>query len=392
MAETPDEQRHPAVPPSVWGLGREALRRLMAEHGHAPFRGTQLQTWVFGRFTTDPSAMSDLPLPLRRELSEERWLRLSPPPVVSIERSEEGDTVKFAVSFAEDEPPVECVLMLHRRRRRVMPSICISSQLGCAMGCRFCATASMGLIRNLAPWEMVFQVWLCMEHLHELHPAAAAADKQHRKPSVMIMGMGEPLANYASVARAVELLGEPGGFDFSRRKITVSTSGISTAGILSLAEDFPGVNLALSLNAPTDELRRKLMPVPASRHGLKELLSAMQRHFELTGRRPTFEYVLLKGINDSQRHAHALAALLEESRGLLNLIPYNPTPVRRGDRGEETFAPPAPECVERFSKILEAAGLTVTVRKSAGTGIAAGCGQLASLHAPKSGKEKRECE
>jgi 23S rRNA (adenine2503-C2)-methyltransferase len=355
-AQRRNEAREQASPGSLAGLTRKELEALVGELGEPPYRAQQLFRWVHVRGATSYDAMTDVPKALRDALAARLPVRSSR--VLETHASGDG-TVKLLLELSDKER-VECVLIPEGERR----TACISTQVGCGVGCIFCASGAKGVVRNLLAFEIVEQVlWL-----REAAVASAAAPPvPERLSNVVVMGMGEPLHNVESLVRALRLVQDPEGIDLGSRRITVSTSG-PTKGFEDLLAAGLKVNLAISLHAATDDLRRRLVPRGGS--GTVEQLAAMaERWFDRTGRDTTFEYVLLDGLNDRDADAMALARVAGRHRNV-NLIPMNPV----------SFAPdlkaPPPERTERFAEILRKAGVVVHVRRQRGDDVAAACGQL----------------
>ncbi len=341
--------------PDLRSLFQEELEMWMADLGEMRYRGRQLARWVHGHGVRDFESMTDLPAQLRKRLSEHA--RLANLQVLRSTTSADASTTKFLLA-CEDGSTVESVWMRFADGRR---SACVSTQVGCAMGCAFCATGLAGLGRNLTAGEMADQVYVMQRETGE------------RATHVVFMGMGEPLANLEATLRAVRLLNAPYGLGVGMRRITVSTVGL-VPQILRLAELRMGFTLAVSLHAPDDELRRQLVPV-AAQFPLDALLRACAHYGERTGRRVTFEYVLLEGVNDEVEHARLLGRRLRGMRAHVNLIPWNPVPGLR-------FRRPHPDRVRRFAAVLREAGLPTTVRIERGVDIFAACGQLREAQTP----------
>ncbi len=307
------------------------------------YRARQVARWVYGRFATSFEEMTDLPAALRSELAESVGL-IRPAPI-AVRTADDGDTVKalFPGSY-------EAVAMRYRDGRR---TVCVSSQAGCGLGCTFCATGQMGLIRNLEPFEIVAQVlW-------------AGAEFGERPTNVVFMGMGEPLANYDAVLDAVRSIHEDVGI--SARRIVVSTVGLVPQIERLAAESLP-LTLALSLHAPDDETRSQLVPVNA-RWPVTRCIAAAKDFRRARGRRVSVEYALIAGTNDHTWQAEALAQLLRGTDIHVNVIPLNPTP---------GYGVPASTRVEAFAEELRRAGTNVTIRDTRGRDIDAACGQLAT--------------
>ena len=323
----------------------------LTEQGERPFRVKQVLQWVYGRWALDFDGMSNLSVQLRRKLGASFCLGTSER--VDTQASSDGSTAKYLLEFPDGER-VECVLMRDRRGA----SVCLSCQAGCGLGCRFCATGSGGFRRNLTAGEIVEQAWRM----------AADAEGFSR---VVFMGMGEPLRNLEGVVPALEALADEARFGIGARRITLSTCGIAS-GINELARSPVHPHLALSLNSPFEEERRELMP-GTRRHPLAGVLKACAEYIEATGRQLTFEYVLLKGVNDTRRHSRALAELAREHNATVNLIPYNPV-------DGAGFHPPDTADSQRFKAWLETARARVSTRYRRGRDIQAGCGQLRGKH------------
>ncbi len=327
-------------------LDKEQLKGLM---GGQSYRGSQIFGWVFGRGVRDIGEMTNLSKQLRQELSEKAVI--SYPELVRTEVSSDG-TEKLAYRL-HDGHIIESVLMPGKGQHY---SLCISSQVGCAMGCAFCFTATMGFKRNLSVSEIVSQV---------LSPLNAYPDRQIR--NIVFMGMGEPLLNYDNVIKTVRILTDKEGPQFSKRRITISTCGILPK-LATLSKDTEAA-LAVSLNAPSSGIREKIMPVN-SKYPLEELLAALKAYQLPNRRRITLEYVLIKGVNDRIRDARELIRILHGLKVKVNLIPFNPWP------GCHLRAPD-PEAVLAFEEVLRNSPFAVMLRKEKGKDILAACGQLA---------------
>ena len=328
----------------------DALPRFLADRGQPAWRARAIERWLFAGRATSFAEMTDLPRELRESLAEAFTLWTTT--IVVHQRADDG-TEKLLLRL-EDGRRIECVLLRDGIRR----TVCISSQVGCAMGCVFCASGVEGVIRNLSTGEILEQVL----RLARLLPA------EERLSHVVVMGMGEPLANLDRLLPALATLQRPDGFGISQRRITVSTVGLPAA-IDRLAAENPGYHLAVSLHAADDELRTRLVPVNKS-IGIDAVLAAADRYWEASGRRLTFEYVLLGGINDSPKHARALAQRLGRRAALVNVIPYNAV---TGMPWRE----PSDAARDGFVDLLQQAGVNVQVRRRKGARIDAACGQLA---------------
>lgn len=330
-------------------MSPDELKDWLVEHGQQSFRAGQIIHWVFQRRVTEFDQMSDLPKSLRTQLAETFRLRVTE--VVTAVESKDG-TDKLLVRLP-DGGEVECVLLRDGARR----SICVSSQVGCAMGCVFCASGLDGVDRNLTTGEILDQMLLLQSRL----------DDEERLSHIVMMGMGEPLANLDRVLGALEMARSGDGLGISPRRITISTVGLPPA-IDRLAANKVPYNLAVSLHAPNDELRSELVPVN-EKIGVQAILDAADRYFDSSGRRLTFEYVLLGGVNDSEDEARQLAKLLKHRTAMLNVIPYNPVEGL-------PYRTPSQRSIADFRKTLEAGGVNVMFRQKKGSEIDAACGQL----------------
>ncbi len=313
------------------------------------FRADQLQQWMFRRRATSFSQMTDLPKAMREQLALE--FRFFAADVTSHQVA--SDRTEKLLLKLEDDQQIECVLM--REPERV--TVCLSTQVGCAMGCVFCASGMLGLMRNLSSGEIVEQVLRLQTLL----------DADERITNVVVMGIGEPLANMPAVMPALSVLSSPAGLGIGARHITVSTVGLP-AKIREFARIGKQYNLAISLHAPNNTLRNQLVPVN-DKIGVDAILDAADDYFDVTGRRVTFEYVLLAKVNDEPQHAQQLAHLLRGRCAHVNLIPMNGVSVL-------PYQEPSAPRTKQFVEILEQAGIPATVRKRKGADIDAACGQL----------------
>lgn len=339
----------PPERPDLANLERQALETAMAAHGHQRFRGRQVFQWVHRHGVTDAAEMSDLPLDLRRDLATQ--FTLSAPQVVSRERSTDG-TEKLLLALT-DGRRIEAVFIPDTPAM----TLCLSTQVGCAVGCTFCLTGKMGLVRHLTGGEIAGQVGV-LRRVLGLHDTPV---------NIVLMGMGEPLHNYDETMRALRMLADQQGLGLPMRRVTLSTVGLVPA-LERLAQEPLMPNLAVSLHAATDELRERLVPL-GRKYRLDEILAACRR-FPLTKRRRiTFEYVLLAHVNDSPADARALAKLLAGLKGKVNLIPLNAA-------AGIPFERPSDAVTNQFGRILSERGIVVSVRKSRGRDIRAACGQL----------------
>jgi 23S rRNA (adenine2503-C2)-methyltransferase len=346
-------------------LSQEELATLVDRMGEKPYRARQLFKWLHQKGAASLEEMTDLPKALREKLTAQSTLTALAIDEVHQSkdgtrkyklRTHDGRFIEAVYMPAFEDPDDEDVSNSIRR------TLCVSTQVGCAMGCGFCMTATMGLVRNLTAGEICDQVYRVNEDLRKL-----GVESERPLTNLVFMGMGEPLHNYASVLRSLQLLLDEDGANFSHRHITVSTSGL-VPNIVRFGEETQ-VKLAVSLNATTDEQRAKLMPVD-KKWNIAALMEAVRKFPSRTGRRVTFEYVLLRDVNDTDEDAARLAQLLKGLPVKVNLIPYNENPgLGFGDPGQER--------VQRFREKLVERGVTALVRKNRGRDIAAACGQLA---------------
>lgn len=359
--------------PVLYNATLPELERLMRAWEQPAFRARQLYRQLYVNLAADPNAMTDLPLALRQRLLAET--RVGSLRLVRVQHADNGLTRKALFALPGGEV-VETVLMVYSDRA----TVCVSTQAGCAMGCVFCATGKLGLLRNISSGEMVEQVLWAARELKGLRSMLQDAGLEHETPpfhvtNVVFMGMGEAFANYDRWWAAVERLHDPQGFNLGARSMTVSTVGL-VPGIRRLSQEHLPINLAISLHAPDDALRSELMPVNR-RYPIAELFAATREYIERTNRRVSFEYVLLQERNDAPRQAQKLAQVLRENaprrRPLLyhvNLIPWNPVPGTPLGRSER-------QRVLAFQQVLQEHGIPCTVRVERGVDIAAACGQLA---------------
>lgn len=336
---------------NLYDVDLPELEALLVAWGEPRYRARQVWEWLYRHLVTDVTQMTSLPKTLRQRLIENT--RLSVPVVRERQESIAGETRKDLLEL-EDGQHIEVVLMRYIERR----TACISTQVGCAMGCQFCATGQMGIKRNLTSGEIVAQV---------LYLARELRAQDQRLTNVVLMGMGEPFLNYNHAIAAVRRLIDPHGFQMGQRRITISTAGV-VPGIRRFAQEGLQVNLAISLHAATDVLRSELMPIN-KRYELNELFKAIDDYIVRTNRRVTFEWVLIDGVNDTEEQAEALAARTVGMLAHVNLIPLNPT---AGFNGR----PSSLERTEAFTQILDRRHIPYTLRLARGIDISAGCGQL----------------
>jgi 23S rRNA (adenine2503-C2)-methyltransferase len=335
-------------------LDRSAMEQWFAAIGEKPFRARQVLRWIHQRGAEEFEAMTDIARSLRARLAQDAEIRA--PAIVGDSTSADG-TRKWLLKV-DGANAVDSVYIPETGRG----TLCISSQAGCTLDCAFCSTGKQGFNRNLATAEIVAQLWIANRLLGRRQGAARPIT------NVVLMGMGEPMLNLEALIPALKLMLDDDAYGLSRRRVTVSTSGV-IPGMDRLAEACP-VALAVSLHAPDDELRDSLVPINR-KYPIRELIRACNRYLERAPRDfITFEYVMLDGVNDSAAHARALLPIAAKVRCKFNLIPFNPFP-------NSGFERSSPEAIRRFAEILQRAGLTVTTRKTRGDAIDAACGQLA---------------
>ena len=339
----------------IKSMNKEELKNLMTELGEKPFRAKQIYSWLHEHLVTSYEEMGNIPGKLKEKLKAY--------PIVALEMVDEQisaiDGTRKYLFRLSDGNVIESVLMRYKHGN----SVCISSQVGCKMGCRFCASTIGGWTRNLLPSEMLDQIYRIQSITGE------------RVSNVVVMGTGEPMDNYDNIVRFVHLLSDEGGLNISQRNITVSTCGI-VPKIYELAKEKLQITLALSLHAPNDEKRQELMPI-AQRYSMDEVLDACRNYFQETGRRITFEYSLVAGVNDSDEDARELSSRIHDINCHVNLIPVNPIKERSYRRSTHL-------AVENFKIKLEKCGINVTIRREMGSDIDGACGQLRKSYMEKS--------
>ncbi|MBT7227162.1 MAG: 23S rRNA (adenine(2503)-C(2))-methyltransferase RlmN [Gammaproteobacteria bacterium] len=341
--------------PNLAGLSLANLRALFADLGEKPFRAGQILKWIHQRGVLDIDAMTDISKDLREKLKQTSDISL--PKILEDYKSEDGSR-KWIVEVASGSH-VEMVFIPESGRG----TLCISSQAGCSLDCSFCATGKQGFNSNLSVAEIIGQLWWANYHL------GAFEGKMERQVSnIVMMGMGEPLLNFDNVMEALSIMMEDCAYGLSKRKVTISTSGVVPA--IDKLKDYTNASLAVSLHAPNDELRSQIMPINR-KYPIKELLRSVQSYMDsLSDKRvPVIEYTLIAGVNDHRQHARDLAKLLEQLPCKINLIPFNPFSL-------SDYRRPSSSSVSNFRQILQQAGYTVTVRTTRGDDIGAACGQL----------------
>jgi len=338
-------------PQGLYDLSLSELEAQVIGLGFPAYRARQLLYWAYRQYVSYFHEMANIPAALRAALAAQAPLSLLEP--LRAIASDDGETIKTLYRTGDNQS-IETVLMLYRNRA----TVCVSCQVGCAVGCAFCATGLMGLTRNLGAGEMVAQV---------VGAAREARRRGRNLTNIVMMGMGEPLQNYAQMMKFINVIHDPEGLDIGARRITVSTSGI-VPRIDALSEEPLQLNLAISLHAPDDDLRSRLVPIN-QRYPIATLMAAVDRYIAKTGRRVSFEYALMRGVNDQEQTANDLAALLCGRLCHVNIIPLNPVELLPFERPDRVG-------IERFAGILRTAGIPTSVRYSRGLDIDAACGQL----------------
>ncbi|MCI5105368.1 MAG: 23S rRNA (adenine(2503)-C(2))-methyltransferase RlmN [Pseudomonadales bacterium] len=337
------------------GMSRQRLRELFTELGEKPFRAEQVLKWIHQRGVLDLDAMTDISKVLREKLKQQAVISL--PDIVEEQLSEDGCR-KWLIEVTSGSR-VEMVYIPEAGRG----TLCVSSQAGCSLDCSFCATGKQGFNSNLSVAEIIGQLWWANQKL------GGFDDKKERPVSnIVMMGMGEPLLNFDNVMEAIDLMMDDVAYGLSKRKVTISTSGVVPA--IDRLSDYTDASLAISLHAPNDELRSSIMPINR-KYPIASLLDSVRRYMaSLPDKRvPVIEYTLIAGVNDHRQHARELAALLQDFPCKINLIPFNPFSL-------SDYRRPSGSSVSNFRQILQQAGYTVTVRTTRADDIAAACGQL----------------
>ena len=354
--------------PNLAGLGRERLRALFTEFGEKPFHADQVLKWIHQRGITDLDAMTDISKSLREKLKTKTQISL--PAVVEDFLSSDG-TRKWIVEVASGSR-VEMVFIPEASRG----TLCISSQAGCSLDCSFCATGKQGFNSDLTVAEIVGQLWWAVKEL-----GGFSGELERPISNVVMMGMGEPLLNFEPVMEAVNLMMEDCAYSLSKRKVTVSTSGVVPA--IDRMKDFTEASLAISLHAPNDELRSQIMPIN-KKYNIAMLLESVRGYMaSLPDKRvPVIEYTMIAGVNDHRQHARELAVLLKTFPCKINIIPFNPFTL-------SDYCRPSGSSVTNFRQILQREGYTVTVRTTRGDDIGAACGQLVGEVADQTKRSQR---
>ena len=338
---------------NLFGLDRQGLRDFFAQAGEKPYRADQVMKWIYHRHVTDFSQMTDVGKALRGKL--EAIAEIVPPGVLFEKQSSDG-THKWLLGM-DARNAIEAVFIPENTRG----TLCVSSQVGCGLNCQFCSTATQGFNRNLSTAEIIGQVWVAARHLGNV------PHHQRKLTNVVMMGMGEPLLNFDNVVRAMSIMRDDLGFGLANKRVTLSTAGL--VPMIDRLSDESDVSLAVSLHAPNDALRTELVPLN-KKYPIAELLDACARY---AARRPrtsiTFEYTMMKGVNDTPELARQLVKLMRRVPSKVNLIPFNPFTGTRFERSDETT-------IRAFQKILLDAGVLTMVRRTRGDDIDAACGQL----------------
>lgn len=355
------------TPINLLDFDEQTLRDFLAQKGEKPFHATQIIAWIHQHGITDFDAMTNLSKSLRQVLKAETIIK---PPEVILEKISPDATQKWLLRL-EDGNAVETVFIPESDRG----TLCVSSQIGCGLTCTFCSTAKQGFNRNLTVSEIIGQLWVAVRRLSELHP-----DRKRQVTNVVMMGMGEPLLNFDAVVKAMSLMRHDYGYGLSKRRVTLSTSGlVPEIERLSKVSD---VALAVSLHAPNNTLRNELVPIN-KKYPLEMLLDVCRRYFEDQPRRSIMmEYVMLKDVNDTPKLAKELARCLEGIPAKINLIPFNPFP-------NTIYECSTPEAIQQFYDILKKAGKVVTIRKTRGEKIDAACGQLVGRFQDRTSRAKK---
>lgn len=343
---------------NLYDLELQELQEMLKRWGEPRYRADQIWTWLYRHLATHIDEMTSLPKALRAKLEAETTLQA--PKIVTIQESIDGETRKDLLEL-DDGEQVEVVLMRYIDRR----TACISTQIGCPVGCAFCATGQMGFERNLTGGEIVAQA---------LHFERELRKQGQRLTNIVLMGMGEPFLNYDNTLAALRRLMHPDGFQMGQRRMTVSTAGV-VPGIRRFADEETQVNLAVSLHAATDEVRDSLMPINR-RYNLDALFGAVHAYIKQTNRQVTFEWTLIDSVNDTTEQAAALAARIAGMLVHVNLIALNPTTAFEG-------RPASPERIEAFTEVLSRRHIPYTLRLRRGIDISAGCGQLRAREAKR---------
>ncbi len=353
-------------PVNLLELDREAMQAFFVAIDEKPFRARQVMQWIHQRGVTDFSLMTDLSKDLRKKLQQKAKIKL---PELTVDQVSKDGTRKWLLHMDGVDNAVECVLIPEDNRK----TLCISSQVGCTLNCSFCSTAKQGFNRNLTTAEIIGQLYLA-------HHALIKDGYENGITNVVMMGMGEPLLNYDAVMSALDIMCDDYAYCLSKRRVTISTAGVVPA--IQKLNQSTEVSLAVSLHAPNDHLREQLVPLN-KKYPIKQLLAACKEYVKGHNRRRiTFEYVMLKGVNDSLEHARELVKLLKPIPSKLNLIPFNPYPHALYECSDR-------ETIDRFREYVMKKGIITVTRKTRGEDIDAACGQLVGRVKDKSRRSQK---
>jgi 23S rRNA (adenine2503-C2)-methyltransferase len=362
---------------NLLGMSKTELGKFFAELGEKPFRATQVMKWIYQFGVTDFYQMTNLSKKLQEKLDAVATVT---PPTVKFKQFSEDGTRKWVFEVAGGSLVETVLIPADDNKQFGRKTLCISSQVGCALDCSFCSTGKQGFERDLSPSEIIGQLWVANQSYMENVPVS---ERQNMVTNVVMMGMGEPLLNYDPVVASMSLMLDDFGFGLSKRRVTLSTSGV-VPKMYDLAKDID-VALAISLHAPNDELRDELVPIN-KKYPLKELIEAAKSYvYDENPRHKkhvTIEYVMLAGVNDSDEHARQLVALLKDLPSKINLIPFNPFPHAPYGRSSNNR-------IHAFSNILNNAGFVCTIRQTRGDDIDAACGQLVGQVADRTRRSKQ---
>lgn len=341
---------------NLYSFTYQQLEAFVLSLGQSRFRAKQIWTWLYKQTVPSFAEMTNLPKAFREQLAQHATIE--PLTEMAEIHSSDGYTQKWLLELPDHEK-IETVLMEYDTRH----TACISVQVGCAYACAFCATGRMGLVRQLEAGEIVSQI----VHLERKLRQKEKISGTHALTNIVFMGMGEPLANYSQMLKALYILNDKRGLNIGARRMTLSTVGLVPA-IRRLAKEPIQVNLAVSLHSPIDEIRSALLPINRQ-YPIAILMESLEDYIKETGRRITFEYSMINHVNDTPEQAHALGKMLQKMLAHVNMIPLNPVP-------GSPWPASKPERIEKFAKILRSYGITATVRMRRGIDVAAGCGQL----------------
>lgn len=377
VIHTPDVNSDTQAKINLLGMSKDELAAFFVSIGEKPFRATQVMKWIYQFGVTDFFEMTNISKKLQQRLHDTACV--TPPTVKYKEFSQDG-TRKWVFEVAGGSLVETVLIPADDNKQFGRKTLCISSQVGCALDCSFCSTGKQGFERNLTPSEIIGQLWVANQSYME---DVAPTERENRVTNVVMMGMGEPLLNYEPVVASMSLMLDDHAFGLSKRRVTLSTSGV-VPKMYDLAKDID-VALAISLHAPNDELRNELVPIN-KKYPLSELIAAAKAYvYDENPRHKkhvTIEYVMLAGVNDSDEHARQLVALLKDLPSKINLIPFNPFPHAPYDRSSNNR-------IHAFSNILNNAGFVCTIRQTRGDDIDAACGQLVGQVADRTRRAKK---